>query len=255
MMTASTYPPSQYTGGDLHDCEVLSSLVRLWLLAETLQIPVLQNQTIDLLIRETVENGNSYPEQCHIIYDSAPKFSPLRRYIIDLWCWSADTEIHDYENPLETFPADMILDLLVANRKRFARKGALWRSQAISPLEDSRNYHVKEDDVVSLEEGVAEPEAAEYPMPAPDEPPVEETAYAVEEEPAAADDYYIAEAQTAVEEEYEVPNPEPEEATYSGEAPEAVPAEETKEKEVEYAIEEYAAAEVPARWSLHWERN
>jgi hypothetical protein len=120
-----------------HDIDLLTQLVRLWIFGDYISMPDLQDQVIDLLISRTKSRTISYPIICHMVYEETTENSPLRKWIVDLWCWSVTQEIASFENALDVFPVQMILDLLIANRKR-----VLWNNDLQCPLNNSSTYHV-----------------------------------------------------------------------------------------------------------------
>jgi hypothetical protein len=101
--------PDCACGGHLACKNQTESLVQLWILAEKLLVPQLQNRVIDVLCRLN-KRCRYTPENYDLVYSETFEGHPLRRFIIDQALWR---EIPDYNaNFRAELPHDMAVDML-----------------------------------------------------------------------------------------------------------------------------------------------
>jgi len=116
------------------DLPLFGHLVMLWLLAEYLQMPKLQNKSLDVIGKRFLRNRTYSCEFCHYVYENTTDGSLLRKYFVDRLCWSrisAKTII----NFKDKIPLEMYVDLFVAERERR-------QNPAQNPLQDMSSYMV-----------------------------------------------------------------------------------------------------------------
>jgi len=112
-------------------------LVNLWLLAEYLQIPKLQNKALNVLRERVLRNSAFHSSLFHLVYEKTMDDSVLRKFFVDMMCWS-DFSADLIVQSVSKIQPQMIVELFTAERKRWMEK------IFISPLYDMSNYLVNE---------------------------------------------------------------------------------------------------------------
>jgi hypothetical protein len=106
----STIKTSGEVDEHMKDCiPQTTSLLQLWVLAESLLLPQLQNQIMDAL--HSISQWCLIPFSVNLkyIYDKTAAASPLRRFVTNLLAWSTPSE--DYNDHAEFYPKDFFVDL------------------------------------------------------------------------------------------------------------------------------------------------
>ena len=126
----------------------------LWLLAHYLQMPKLINYAMYQIFEwmDAVDKASapSYPdlEEIYDVYERAPVDSKLRKFLADLLVWSGwNLEL------TQAAPNQLLLDMVAELRRKCV-------SSVRSPLLDARIYYMKEEELVPVEEKIAEKDAA-----------------------------------------------------------------------------------------------
>lgn len=91
------------------------NLIRLWILADRLLIPQLQNSAIFRLeeSRRRYKHKLLFPlEIAKEVYEQTETTSPLRRYLVDLCAAKFNHKVYANVNNRKLFPQEMLLDLL-----------------------------------------------------------------------------------------------------------------------------------------------
>ena len=113
------------------------SLVKLWVLAEKLLMPGLQNCAIDLLHQRRIDTGRIATKTIQWVYDNTMFGCPLRKMFLDQCANKLiDTYVLDYP---EEFPKDMLIELVVVLR-------GIVTDAKVAKVLDPANYYVKEED-------------------------------------------------------------------------------------------------------------
>lgn len=101
----------------------ISSLVHLWLLADRLLVPCLQNQAIDCIEYTRQQKGNDRlpSELFPLIYDNTTAESALRKYAIQVCSALYLAQIKNTKN----YPMQMLVDIINAVRERSTTKDRL----------------------------------------------------------------------------------------------------------------------------------
>jgi hypothetical protein len=127
---------TQKLDGDLGGAsDVGSNLARLWVLAERLLIPRLQNLAIDRLEEKHRECNLVYTGILQHVWDSTAHDSPLPQLFIHHCVWNLKPE--SYRSCIDSFPKQMLAEICF-----------LFRENPKFNLKYSRNmadFHVKED--------------------------------------------------------------------------------------------------------------
>jgi hypothetical protein len=127
---------TQKLDGDLGGASVAGDkLARLWVLAERLLIPRLQNLAIDRIDEKRIECKFIYTTALQHVWDSTAHDSPLRRLFIQQCAWNINADV--YRSSIDRFPKQMLAEICF-----------LFRENAKSDAKASRNmadFHVKED--------------------------------------------------------------------------------------------------------------
>jgi hypothetical protein len=86
------------------------SRIELWVLAEKLLIPQLQNEAMTLLQR--VGRTCIDPFEIHVkyIYQNTAENSPLRRFVVNMIAWTAPSS--EYKKYPHLYPPEFLLDLV-----------------------------------------------------------------------------------------------------------------------------------------------
>ncbi|KAE8446886.1 hypothetical protein EG329_011517 [Mollisiaceae sp. DMI_Dod_QoI] len=118
-----------------HSAKITLNLTKLWILADNLLIPGLQNYTIRQL--KGVCNYYNYgPLQCFtFVYEHTGSSSPLRRWFLQR-C-ARDMPSNSYSKFADGFPKEMLLELV----EFFSKDGATGR-YGIPPDEDMSAFEV-----------------------------------------------------------------------------------------------------------------
>jgi hypothetical protein len=114
-----------------------TQLVRLWLLAEYLQVPQLQNKAIDIIQQKWKRSRVLNSDAVEVAYKETTAGSRLRKYFTDVICWHA-TSPESLSIHMKFAPREFISDLFFAERLRRLDGG-------LSTAPRMENYHVCED--------------------------------------------------------------------------------------------------------------
>lgn len=115
-----------------------SGLVYLWILADYLQIPALQNLVIDEMLSKFSRLCEQIPVELYSeIYNNTSSESALRKLLVDRCVWKGYADSDIYLN--RAIPRDMLNNISRGLNFRLFSPGVGTKS----PLEDSSNYHVK----------------------------------------------------------------------------------------------------------------
>jgi len=117
-----------------------NALVHLWILADYLQIPMLQNSAMDEVLRKQERLEKLPSETFLIIYENTGPGSFLRKVMVDLIVWRGLEDSTYFAKKHNEFPKDMLIEMATA-----------WTSKSNEMdivdiedlLDDSKNYHVK----------------------------------------------------------------------------------------------------------------
>jgi hypothetical protein len=101
------YTQNIYWDGESKDEPSSFSLPRVWVLAEKLLVPKLQNRAMDL-IEDVQKNRGTFGSTVFWVYENTCCGSPLRRIYIHQWAW--DFHSSHYRRAL---PAEFLIDLAV----------------------------------------------------------------------------------------------------------------------------------------------
>lgn len=115
------------------------TLVELWLFGDRRNVPLLQNETVDLMNRKIVELWEVPSAQINTIYTHTMAGSKLRVYVIDIIGKTAGSKNYK-DDTLRTKNQDALVDLLKGVWK--ADK-PYWTKQDVGAL-DMCQYHVHE---------------------------------------------------------------------------------------------------------------
>lgn len=114
------------------DTPTMDQLVSLWILADYLQCPNLQNQAIDLIILKD-SRRMAFNSSCIMpVYENTLPGSPLRKVFVDICFWHGP-EKSWFRSHSEDFPKELLVDLVVLN--------AGDRFGGLNPLLKKSNYH------------------------------------------------------------------------------------------------------------------
>lgn len=139
LYTQDIMDPDSSTTGETIKKQMPSTthLIELWLLAEYLQVPKLQNYVLKV-IKEREKPLDLQNESFHILYERTESGSILRKFFVDLLCWSSMSG-QTVLKMQHAIPSEMILDMLVLERDR--RVNNIKRD----PLENMSNYDASRD--------------------------------------------------------------------------------------------------------------
>ena len=115
-----------------------ASLADLWILAEQLLIPRLQNVAIDMTEHLAQTRNKLWLSHLQKVWDNTSTDSPLRRFFIHHCAWSLDKNMFIIH--AEAFPREMLLSLAFYSRGIVETSAKCSRNMA--------DFHVKEDDKV-----------------------------------------------------------------------------------------------------------
>ncbi|RDW64201.1 hypothetical protein BP5796_10703 [Coleophoma crateriformis] len=110
-------------------------LVELWILADKLCIPILQNMVVDEIIRHCNRLNFVATSSLHHIYDKTGSGSQLRRLVTQQCAWELAEEWFE-EHP-DHFPREMLVDMIVELKRN--PQGAMQPVLAT-------NFHLPVDD-------------------------------------------------------------------------------------------------------------
>jgi len=110
-----------------------NKLAGLWVLAERLLIPRLQNLAIDRLEEKGMEHNSVYTGVLQLVWDNTAQDSPLRRFLIHQCVWNIKPDV--YRSSIDIFPKQMLAEICFLFRWNTSTKFS--RNMA--------DFHVKED--------------------------------------------------------------------------------------------------------------
>jgi hypothetical protein len=110
-------------------------LARLWILAEKLLIPRLQNLAIDRLEEKRIEYKLFYTSVLHHVWDSTAHDSPLLRLFMHQCVWNLEPNV--YLVNINEFPKQMLAEICFLYAERIQSNAKFSRNMA--------DFHVKED--------------------------------------------------------------------------------------------------------------
>jgi hypothetical protein len=119
--------------------------VYLWVLADYLQMPRLQNLAVDGLEHPSLKWGTTGYRALHYLYENVPAGAALRQLILEHCVPFVDQSV--YQSHPHLFPKQMLVDLIVARKL----KEELNRAQLPQPdpftdrAEFIKRFHVPED--------------------------------------------------------------------------------------------------------------
>jgi hypothetical protein len=96
-------------------------LIQLWVLADRLLVPTLQNQALLVLDKQRQKDApGSRPSSCYYnyAYEYTKDNSPLRLYIIEYCVLDRQKLIHNSAS----YPHQMLVDIINATRRRYPRR-------------------------------------------------------------------------------------------------------------------------------------
>jgi len=120
------------------------SLVSLWLLADYLQIPALQNLTIQTLYEKQTRLGKIPVHTFRELYENTASGSMLRKYFAETCVWRPFAESSIYQSL--DIPEAMLRDIAAGFNDRY--RNAIPTS---SSYYNSKNYFVKTTDEESVQ--------------------------------------------------------------------------------------------------------
>jgi len=112
-----------------------SSFIQLWILADRLMIPNLQNTAMELILQMTLIYRTVWINEITSIYNNTSKNSPLRQVLMDQGAWKLNEESIK-QNP-DFFSFESLIDIACACRK-------LLTTQSIQPSLSIADYKVEE---------------------------------------------------------------------------------------------------------------
>lgn len=112
-----------------------AALIQLWILADYLLIPRLQNEVIDLYHSLSLEGENHGPSvgagwSTHLVYESTTENSPLRRFLVLHFAIFAEPRVLEGERVKSMFPPELFVDIAVC-LAGLKEKERYWRSSSI----------------------------------------------------------------------------------------------------------------------------
>lgn len=120
-------------------------LADLWILADYLQMPGLQNKAIDLLVQQREKVQKVATNHIIKIWEQTRSEAPLRTLFVDFCAWRLDRGW--WEKYPSQFPHEMLISLCTALHKKASGQ------KPPCPLMCSSNYHVKTDTQLEREAG------------------------------------------------------------------------------------------------------
>ncbi|CZR51148.1 uncharacterized protein PAC_01023 [Phialocephala subalpina] len=123
-------------------------LIELWVLADKLLIPPLQNSIVQELERQRKRFKATSTSCINYVYEKTAPGSPLRRLFVS-WCaWNVARS--RFEDRPEHFPKEMLLDLvqLLAQRVPTSTKEALAKERDMKEFEVPLGEDEDEDDIM-----------------------------------------------------------------------------------------------------------
>jgi hypothetical protein len=132
-------------------------LINLWLLADLVLVPRLQNEAMWKLEEARLLRKRLPSRVLARAYEHTSKGSPLRRYIVRTW--SKSRNCVDYDK----YPRELLVDIINSPNYRACSKTGrtmtttAWKEEDL-PLS---NYFVNEEERSVRAQGVAEPETSE----------------------------------------------------------------------------------------------
>jgi hypothetical protein len=116
--------------------EYFHALTRLWVLADKLLIPCLQNQAIDAIDEWRKAHNMIAVHDFKYAYQNTSDDSPLRRLFVQHCVWNLTSET--FKLPEYKFPEEMLRDLCTCFREVVLAKGGI-------VARNMADFHVKED--------------------------------------------------------------------------------------------------------------
>jgi hypothetical protein len=100
-------------------------LIQLWVLADRLLVPTLQNQALLVLDKQRQENHRLPSSSYNFAYENTKDNSPLRLYITECCVYRQ----HPIQNP-KNYPHQMLVDIINAMRKTYPGRH-VWKPSEI----------------------------------------------------------------------------------------------------------------------------
>jgi hypothetical protein len=166
--TMNTEVEDSLPENDTTTAPAFETLVRLWLLADYLLLPKLQNEVITILCRRGLAGCKTEKELLPEICLKTQSWSPLRRYLVDMCVWGGfqHAEImYDVYGDSDDLPHEILGEIAIAyskkddmlcrvltyisangyaiDPKKPGRADAKRHNFDPSPLKNSRNYYVE----------------------------------------------------------------------------------------------------------------
>lgn len=127
------YTQNIYWDGESKDEPRSYWLPEVWVLAEKLLVPKLQNRAIDL-IEDLRKKRGAVGHTITWIYQNTPYGSPLRRIYVHQWAWNVQS--HIYRRTDVSFPTEFLIELAAYLRDINVQKLEFSR--------DMKDFYVKE---------------------------------------------------------------------------------------------------------------
>lgn len=109
-------------------------LIKLWILADYLRIPDLQNKTIDILAAKLVRLNVVSAAYYNLVYKPTLPGSMLREFHVDSWCWvGIALNLQEHE---ASMPREIVVNIAVVLQSR------IMDPTKPNPLLNSKIYHV-----------------------------------------------------------------------------------------------------------------
>jgi hypothetical protein len=115
----------------------IHGLVDLWLLADYLGIPGVQNAAIDMISARVERFSLMDIDNVLKVYRRTNPGSLLRKFYVDIFCWRPIVDNYYLEHS-HLFPKEMLIDLIIADQQRL--RGQSERDS----FKNMDNYHIKE---------------------------------------------------------------------------------------------------------------
>jgi hypothetical protein len=115
---------------------VVINLVKLWVLAERLMLPRLQNESIDLIEELRFKYNLDCSSMFKYVWESTTANTPLRRLFVDHCVWNINKLC--FRNQLNMFPKEMLGKICLQFRDTSSSRGAIFSRRMAS-------FHVIEE--------------------------------------------------------------------------------------------------------------
>lgn len=125
------------TDQELHakDKPTINQLFDVWLLADYLLVPKLQNYAVDMMIAKQ-KNRNIIPTgMFRRSYKDTQPGSLMRKLTVDIFVWKWDTKSSEYRECADQIPSEMTMDLVIAFARRVTKEDE-------NPFQIAGHYHV-----------------------------------------------------------------------------------------------------------------